>query len=342
MLKVGIIGASGFAGEKLIDILLKHPQAKISYLAAKIEQKQKINQIFPHLKGKIDLECDNVLNKDMAIRLCDFLFLALPHTVSMQFVPEFLKNGKKVIDLSADYRLKNISVYESFYKVKHTDKPEIKKAVYGLPELYRAKIKSAGLIANPGCYPTAAILALAPLLKNKLIKLDSIIIDAKSGFSGAGRETVANQKQEILSNFKAYKVNVHQHIPEIDQELSNIAGKKLKTVFVPHLLPLEQGILETIYIKKKRKEPKSESSQNAISLYKAFYRNEPFVRILDEGKFPQIKDVVNTNYCDIGIKEEADKLIIIAAIDNLFKGAASQAVQNMNIMCGFNEAAGLS
>lgn len=339
MLKVGIIGASGFAGEKLIDILLKHPQAKISYLAAKINEKQNINDIFPHLKGKIDLDCDNTLDNKKAAALCDLLFLALPHTVSLQFVPEFLNQGKKIVDLSADYRLKDAAAYEQFYKVKHSDKVNLEKAVYGLPEIYRLKIKAASLIANPGCYPTAAILALAPLLKHKLIKPDAIIIDAKSGFSGAGRGTVANQQQEILSNFKAYKINIHQHMPEIDQELSHLYEEKIETVFVPHLLPLERGILETIYTKKAQSA--KHKAQNLVSLYKNFYQKEPFVRILEEGNFPQLKDVVNTNFCDIGIKEEKDKIIIIAVIDNLLKGAAGQAAQNMNIMYDFSETDGL-
>jgi N-acetyl-gamma-glutamyl-phosphate reductase len=335
MFKVGIIGVSGYAGEKLLDILLRHPEVKITYLAAKMDKKLNIGELFPYLKGKLDLECDNVVDRDKAIQLCDLLFLALPHTVSMQFVPYFLKSGRKVIDLSADYRLKNIDIYEQFYKVQHPDKNNVKKAIYGLPELYRAKIKSAQLIANPGCYPTAAILALAPLLKKNLIKPGSIIIDAKSGFSGAGRETVEKQSQEILNNFKAYKVDIHQHAPEIDQELSCIYGKKIKVTFVPHVLPLEVGILETIYVGTSRQSPVA--SRQLLDVYKKCYAKEPFVRILEEGQFPQLKDVVGTNYCDIGIKEGAGTVIIIAAIDNLLKGASGQAVQNMNIMYGFSE-----
>ena len=335
MLRVGIIGVSGYAGEKLLQILLKHPRVKIAYLAAKIDEKQNISRLFPYLKGKLDLQCDNTLDKKKAVELCELLFLALPHTVSMQFVPDFLEHDRRLIDLSADYRLEDKNIYEQFYKVKHTDKVNFKKAVYGLPEIYRAKIKSARFIANPGCYPTAAILALAPLLKNKLINPDSVIIDAKSGFSGAGREAAAKAREETLGNFKAYKVNVHQHMPEIDQELTRICSRGVKVVFVPHILPVEKGILETIYVKKVQS-PKSKV-KNLVGLYKKFYAREPFVRVLEEGRLPQIKDVVDTNYCDIGIKDNADTLIVIAAIDNLLKGASGQAVQNMNIMCKFPE-----
>jgi N-acetyl-gamma-glutamyl-phosphate reductase len=335
MLRAGIIGASGYAGEKLIDILLKHPKVKITYLVAQIEKKLNINKLFPHLGLRIDLECDNRLDKHKASELCEVLFLALPHTVSLQFVPDLLSKGARIIDLSADYRLIDPQVYERFYKVKHPDKKNIKKAVYGLPELYRAKIKTASLVANPGCYPTAAILALTPLLKKNLIRPDEIIIDAKSGFSGAGREAVASQQKEILGNFKAYKINTHQHIPEIDQELSKISGERIRVVFVPHILPLEKGILETIYVKKKPGFRIQDSG--VINLYKKYYAKEPFVRVLEEGKFPQLKDVVGTNFCDIGIREDAKNIIIIAAIDNLFKGASGQAVQNLNIMFHFPE-----
>jgi len=268
---------------------------------------------------------------------CDLVFLALPHTVSMSIAPQILKNGKRIIDLSADYRLKNNKTYEAFYHTKHKDKLNIKKAAYGLPELYRLKIRTAQLVANPGCYPTAAILALAPLLALDLINPDSIIIDAKSGVSGAGKKITKEYLfQEIDQDFKAYKINTHQHIPEINQILSGLSGKKIKVVFVPHLLPINRGIFETIYINKTKAK-----KYNLLQLYKKFYKKEPFVRIKGEGCFPRIKDVANTNFCDIGIKEEKDKAIIIAAIDNLTKGASGQAVQNMNIMYKFPETAGL-
>jgi N-acetyl-gamma-glutamyl-phosphate reductase len=342
MVKVGILGATGYAGEELIGVLLKHSEIKIAYLAAKIDNPVLIAEIFPKLKNRLNLIC-GLPDAEEAISKCDLVFLALTHTASMDFAPRLLSVGKKVIDLSADYRLKDALVYEKFYKTAHKDEGHIKEAIYGLPELYREDIKHAQLIANPGCYPTAAILGLAPLVACGGIDFDSIIIDAKSGFSGAGRNFSA---YDISEDFKAYKVNIHQHAPEIDQELSKLAGKKIKVTFVPHLLPLERGILETIYVRKVQSSCLSGRQagsrvQSIMELYKKFYKKEPFVRILEEGSFPQLKQVAHTNFCDIGIKEEQDSVIIITAIDNLLKGASGQAVQNMNIMYKFPEQQGL-
>lgn len=339
MVKVGILGASGYAGEKLIEILLRHPKVKITYLAAKIEKSENISHIYPHFAGKIDLVCENVPDLEKIAGTCDLVFLALPHTVSMDFVPLLLQKNIKVIDLSADYRLKDTALYEKWYAQIHKDKKNNRLSVYGLPELYRQAVKKAEFIANPGCYPTAAVLGIAPLLKKKLIAPESVIIDAKSGYSGAGRERVEKGKNEILNNFKAYKVNMHQHAPEINQELSRLAGKSIEVVFVPHLLPVEVGILETIYIK--AKSSVRLTSAKSVELYKKFYKDEPFVRIKEEGYFPQLSEVVGTNFCDIGIKADGCNIIIISAIDNLIKGASGQAVQNMNIMYGFEEEAGL-
>ncbi|MDD5155429.1 MAG: N-acetyl-gamma-glutamyl-phosphate reductase [Candidatus Omnitrophica bacterium] len=339
MVRAGVVGATGYAGEELIGLLLKHPQVKITSISAKIDQPRDIAKIFPKFKNRIDLICAGPDIKEISAK-CDVVFLALPHTVSMQMVPKLLKAGKKVIDLSADYRLKNIKVYARFYKAAHKDKKNLKKAVYGLPELYRNVIKNAALIANPGCYPTAAILALAPAVACDLVKLDSIIIDAKSGVSGAGRKASSELMfTEINEDFKAYKVNMHQHAPEIDQILSKLAVEKLKVTFVPHLLPLNRGILETIYLKKNN--GSKNRTQDFTALYKKFYKKEPFIRIKEEGQYPCLKDVVNNNFCDIGIKEDKEGLIIIAAIDNLLKGASGQAVQNMNIMYKFPEQLGL-
>jgi N-acetyl-gamma-glutamyl-phosphate reductase len=339
MVNVGIVGATGYAGEELIVCLLRHPDVKITSLSAKIDKALPISEIFPKLKGKISLICSEPNQKEI-IAKCDLVYLALPHTVSMDIAPKLLAQGKKVIDLSADYRLKDIKIYELFYKTKQIDKVNLDRAVYGLPELYREKIRKAHLVANPGCYPTAAILALAPLASLDLADLSSIIIDAKSGVTGAGRKIDAGfQFSEVNEDFKAYKVGLHQHAPEIDQELSKLAKDKVKVTFVPHLLPLSRGILETIYVKKapdyKLQAP------SLISLYKKFYKKEPFIRIKDEGIFPRIKDVVGTNFCDIGIKDCGSNIIIIAAIDNLLKGASGQAIQNMNIMYGFPENMGL-
>ena len=339
MLNVGIVGVSGYTGQELIRILLNHPGIRISGIFSRSSYSKSISEIFPEFASRLDLVCLKTDVKTIAEK-CDVVFLALPHTTSMEFVPQLVKAGKRVIDLSADYRLKDFKVYEKFYHYKHKDKPNLKVAVYGLPELYRAGIKNAKIIANPGCYPTAAILALAPLAALGALDFSSIIIDAKSGVSGAGKKATEEFfSSEDKEDFKSYKVGSHQHTPEIGQILSKLAGKKVGITFVPHLLPVRSGILETIYVRK------AHSSKAAVKnlsvLYKKFYKKEPFVRIKAEGEFPRLKDVVGTNFCDIGIKDTPDNLIIISAIDNLVKGASGQAVQNMNIMYGFAETTGL-
>lgn len=341
MINVSIIGVTGYVGEELIEILLNHPQARIADLSIRKDAPMHISNIHPKFKNRLDIICDLPDIKKIA-DTCDVVFLALPHTVSMEMAPKLLKAGLRVIDLSADYRIKDVKVYEKAYNFKHKDKINIAQAVYGLPELYREKIKRAKLVANPGCYPTAAALSLAPLVSCvKGLNLNSIIIDAKSGASGAGKKAADSLMfMEVNEDFKAYKVNAHQHAPEINQELSKLAGKKLKVTFVPHLLPLNRGILETIYVKKTP--GKGQGARGKIlEVYKKFYKREPFVRICNEGAYPRLKDVANTNYCNIAIKEEGEQVIIISAIDNLLKGASGQAVQNMNIMFGFDESAGL-
>ncbi len=342
MVKVGIVGARGYTGEELINIFLKHSQAKISYLTARVDAPTPISKIFPQVRNRLDVRCDN-FDVAKAVKSCDVAFLALPHTTSMEVAPFLLKAGKKVIDLSADYRIEDYKIYEAWYKVTHSDRAHIKSAVYGLPEINRAKIKKADFIANPGCYPTAAILSIAPLVRTRFCNLDTIIIDAKSGYSGAGRKSTDDSFiQEIKDNFKAYKVDVHQHTPEINQELSKIAKKKINVTFVPHLLPVERGLIETIYIPL-QKNPKAVTSHQIIEIYKKFYKDAPFVRIRNEGEIPQLRNVQHTNFCDIGVKVSEDKklIIIISSIDNLLKGASGQAVQNMNLMYGFKETEGL-
>jgi N-acetyl-gamma-glutamyl-phosphate reductase len=276
---------------------------------------------------------------DQICKLCDVVFLALPHGVSMNIAPEFVKAGKKVIDLSADYRLRDLKIYETWYG-KHSSAKFIKEAVYGIPELYRAKIKKSNFIANPGCYPTSIILGLAPVLKKKLLDVSTIIADSASGVSGAGREPLTGSLFcEVDGGFKAYKVGKHRHLPEIEQELNALAGEKFAISFTPHLLPVKRGILNTIYTTLK----KDISLKTLHSLYSLFYEGEKFVRICPEGVYPNISSVCGSNYCDIGLAVDprTNRIIIMAAIDNLIKGAAGQAVQNMNIMCGFEEDAGL-
>ena len=336
MLKVGVVGATGYAGEEVIKILINHKKVKITQLSAVIDKEEPISSIFPHLKGKIDLVCKKPDTAGMAKDI-DLVFLALPHKVSMEMAPAFLKAGKLVVDLSADYRLP-ADIYKVWYGIEHKDIGNIAQAVYGLPEIYYNAIKKAKLIANPGCYPTSIILGIAPALKEKMINIGYIIADSKSGVTGAGRKPdIALSFSEVNENLKAYKLNEHQHKPEITKILSDIAGKALDIVFAPHLIPMNRGILSTIYMKLDKKT----DTKSVIDIYRKFYSGRPFVRISDEGKLPQIKDIVFTNYCDIGLKVTGDNLIVVSCIDNLKKGAAGQAVQNMNIMSGFEETEGL-
>ena len=339
MLRVGIVGAKGYGGEELINLLVNHPQVRLTYLADQLKRPEPISESLPQFADRVDLDCEP-FDARTCVERCDLVFLALPHTVSMQLAPALAAKGRKIVDLSADYRLRNTAVYTAYYKKTHKDLANLKKAVYGLPELYRAKIKKASFIANPGCYPTAAILGVVPGLIAGLIDPKDIIIDAKSGVTGAGRKaTLEFSFNELHADFKGYRFLRHQHAPEIDQELSRVAVKKIKVVFCPHLLPVRRGILETIYLKTK----KAVSLEKVHGVYKKFYKTEPFVRVRKMGVLPQLKHVVRTNFCDIGLvaDPEQKRLVVVSTIDNLLKGASGQAVQNMNLMCGFPEATAL-
>lgn len=336
MLKVGVVGATGYAGEEVIKILVDHGSVSITELSAVIDKEEPISSIFPGFKGKIDLICKKPDPEGMAKNI-DLVFLGLPHKISMEIVPVFLKAGKIVIDLSADYRLAP-DIYKVWYGIEHKDKGNLPAAVYGLPELYYDAIKKARLVANPGCYPTSVILGIAPMLKEGAVDPEYMIADSKSGATGAGRKPdLALSFSEINENLKAYKANEHQHKPEIARILSEVAGRSVDIIFTPHLIPMNRGILSTIYLKLTKKM----DTKKALEIYRNFYKGKPFVRISDEGKLPQIRDIVGTNYCDIGVKVTGDTLIVVSCIDNLKKGAAGQAVQNMNIICGFAETEGL-
>jgi N-acetyl-gamma-glutamyl-phosphate reductase len=336
-IRAGILGVSGYTGGQLFALLLKHPGVRLTYVAANNTQGP-MGEIYPEFLNRTTLVCQKFNIKE-TVKKCDVVFLALPHTESMNVAPKLLKAGLRVIDLSADYRLNKPKVYETWYGHKHTDTKNLGKAIYGMPELFRQKIKKAHFIANPGCYPTAAILGLAPLISTRR-DIQSIVVDAKSGVSGAGRKaTIDRLFSETNENFKAYKVLCHQHSPEIEQYLSQLAGKATRIHFVAHLLPITRGILNTMYVQLKEGIPLNQLH----SLYKKFYKVEPFVRIHPLGSQPETKNVANTNFCDIGLSLSSDKkmVVITSAIDNLVKGAAGQAVQNMNIMYGFNEIEGL-
>ncbi len=337
MINVGIVGISGYSGGLLLELLLNHKDVRVTYVSAN-NTTGKVTEIWPRLKGATKLMC-NKFNATQAADKCSLIFLAVPHTVSQKITPDLLKKGLQVIDLSGDFRLDTAAQYKKWYNTKHTASHLLKKSVYGLPELHREEIKKADFIANPGCYPTAAVLGLAPVVANYGQNIKSVIIDAKSGVSGAGKKAAVElSANEIKENFKAYKVLNHQHAPEIDLYLNKL--NKLAAInFVPHLLPIKQGILETIYVQLNKKV----TLKNIHTLYKRFYKTERFVRVATLGKQVEIKNVVNTNYCDIGLalSEDHQLLVITSVIDNLMKGASSQAIQNMNIMHGFKEQEGI-
>ena len=334
-LKVGVVGATGYTGEEIVKCLVRHRGVEIRSLTAIVDKPTSFSELFPAVKGIVDMICKE-LNVGEVISSTDLVFLALPHTVSMKFAPLFLKAGKKVIDLSADYRL-DADVFTKWYKSEHIDKENLKNAVYGLPEIHRAEIKKTSLVANPGCYPTSVILACIPAVKKGILN-GAITVDAKSGVTGAGRRAnISLSFGEVDSSLKAYKINEHQHMPEMMCILSEAGKCDVKVNFIPHLIPMRRGILSTIYIPVKN----GVDEKTVLDAYKEFYKNEPFVRIHDRGNLPEIKDVVNTNFCDIGLKISEGMLIVVSCIDNLLKGASGQAVQNMNIMCGFDEKEGL-
>lgn len=339
MIQCAIIGATGYTGIELARILLRHPRVRISALTTRQEDPPAASGLLPELPKDSSLALEKFSFKEL-LKRSDILFVCLPHTEAMEVVAQFYEAGKIVIDLSADFRLRDWRLYKLWYHHRHTKRDLLREAVYGLPEIYRREIRSANLIANPGCYPTGAILGLKPLLEKGLIETDGIVIDAKSGVSGAGRKvTHSTLFGEVNENFKAYKVNAHQHMPEIQGILREVAASEVRFTFVPHLLPIDRGILSTIYVTKRKGVKKKELRR----VFEESYREEPFIRVKEEGEYPALRDVQHTNFCDIGLwaEDRSDRVIVITAIDNLVKGASGQAVQNMNIRCGFPEETGL-
>lgn len=340
MLRCAVVGATGYTGIELIKILLCHPRVEVTALTTRQEKPIPVRDLIPTLPRQYDFTIRQHSIAEIKAA-ADIVFLCLPHTEAAQSAASFYKAGKIVIDLSADLRLRNWKLYEEWYGVRHPERKLLKHSVYGLPEFYRKEIRKTDLIANPGCYPTVSILSLLPLLKERLIEPDSIVIDAKSGVSGAGKKAKESTLFcEVEEDFYAYKVGKHQHTPEINQCLSDAAGRAIHTTFTAHLLPVKRGILATVY-------GKAQKGIKAQSIREAFiktYQREPFVRITKEGFFPALKAVQQTNYCDIGIHYEprTRQVIVIGAIDNLLKGASGQAVQNMNIRCGLAEEEGLN
>jgi N-acetyl-gamma-glutamyl-phosphate reductase len=336
--RVGIVGATGYTGVELLRLLLHHPQIEVTTLTSQKYTGIPIDQVFPSLMKKFSLKCED-LALDQISKKTDFIFTAVPHKTAMEIVPLFYRKGKRIVDLSADFRFKDVNVYEKWYQ-KHTSADLLQESVYGLPELYREKIQKAKIVGNPGCYPTGALIGLIPLIKNGMISTENIIIDSKSGVSGAGRNVVLESLFcEVNEGVKAYKIFEHRHLPEIEQELSEMAQKKVTVTFVPHLIPMDRGILATIYVNP----TKRLKTEEVLNAFQEYYQKEPFIRIHPKGKLPNTKDVRGSNYCDIGAKvnEIEGRAVIVTAIDNLVKGASGEAIQNMNIMLGYPEIMGL-
>lgn len=339
MIKASIIGATGYTGVELVRILSCHPQVELAVLTTQSYVGEQIEELYPSLKGKVEITC-SPQDTAQVVGESDVIFVALPHGHSVPVVQEAVERGKKVVDLGADFRFRQAGVYEEWYQVKH-EAPELSaQAVYGLPELYRDQIKKASVVANPGCYPTASILALAPAVKAGLVDPNTIIIDAKSGVSGAGRKaSLITHFGEANENVNPYGVASHRHTPEIEQELTALAGEEFAVSFTPHLMPMTRGILATCYATLTG----AVSEEQLRRIYEEFYQGEPFVHLLQPGQWPHTKWVYGSNRCliNLAIDRRTGRLVVCSVIDNLVKGAAGQAVQNMNLLFDLPETCGL-
>ncbi|RQD69594.1 MAG: N-acetyl-gamma-glutamyl-phosphate reductase [Tindallia sp. MSAO_Bac2] len=338
MLKAGIMGSTGYTGAELVRLLEGHPEVELTFVDSRSYDGLKFSDVYPNLRKKVDKVCRSVEVEDVP-KDTDVVFCALPHRISQQKVLPLIKSGFRVVDFSADFRIHDGKIYEDWYNTEHLDHELLKMATYGLPEWHAESIVNAELVANPGCFPTSILLPLLPLVKDRLIKSDNIIIDSKTGVSGAGRNPSAvNVFSQVNENVKAYNIGGHRHTPEIEQELSIAAGEDLKVLFTPHLIPMDRGILSTIVL------PAENLKRHDIEeCYEKYYGHKPFIRILEDGKLPETKAVSGSNYCDIGfvIEPRSGNLVIVSAIDNLLKGSSSQAVQNMNIMFELEESTGI-
>jgi N-acetyl-gamma-glutamyl-phosphate reductase len=350
--RVAVAGASGYTGAELVRLLAQHPRVTLTAVTSEKSAGVSVAAVFPHLGNVVRLTFEALAPEALSKR-ADVVFLALPHTKSMAPVAACLPAGVKVIDLSADYRLKDPGVFEQWYQTPHSHRDVLKQAVYGLPELHRAAIAQAQLVASPGCYPTAAILQLAPLVAHGMVIPDAIVIDAKSGISGAGRSpALPYHFPEAHESLEPYKIGLHRHIPEIEQELNILNNKRepdrppagplgsLTVTFTPHLVPMNRGILSTAYCR--LKVPLNDVA-SLRALYRDFYKNEPFIRVLDDA-MPNPRHVRGSNFCDLAVHQDkrAGWVVTVAALDNLVKGAAGQAIQAMNLMLGFSEDTGLT
>lgn len=338
-LKVGIIGANGYSGAELIRILQQHPEVEISIMASHSTSGQLITEQYPHLQGITETRLEQI-NIEEIMGKAELFFFSTPSGVSKNLIHRFIEKQIPCIDLSGDHRLKDSLLYDKWYKYSSAPESVLKKSTYGLPELFRQEIKTSTLIANPGCYPTATLLGLAPVLKECLIDTNSIIIDGKSGGTGAGRKaSMGTHYCEVNENVKAYKLGSHQHIPEMEQVIQAYSGETATITFTPHLVPMSRGIMCTIYAD--LMEPLT--TEAVLKYYQEFYEDEYFVRIRQEGKWPATKEVFGSNFCDVGVTVDGrtNRIMIVSVIDNVMKGASGQAVQNMNLMNGWDESAGL-
>ena len=335
MIKVGIVGATGYAGVELIRLLLAHPKVEITRLTSRAEAGVRVDRLFPNLRGAIDLAFEDPATTDFGE--CEVVFFATPHAVAMNTVPALIEMGKKVIDLSADFRLESIGQWESWYGVQHAAPGLVKQAVYGLPEFNREALRSAQLVACPGCYPTAVQLGFMPLLQSGVIDHSSLIASCASGTSGAGRSAKINLLlTEATESMKSYGVSGHRHLPEMEQGLSQIAGSEVKLTFVPHLAPMVRGIHATLFAKL------TNTSADLRGIFRDCYRDEPFVVLTDGDYEPETRHVAGTNRCEIDVTQpDVDTVVVTVAIDNLVKGASGQAIQAMNLMYGLDETMGL-
>jgi N-acetyl-gamma-glutamyl-phosphate reductase len=334
-LKIGIVGGTGYTGVELLRLLAQHSHCELKIITSRQEAGTPVAGMFPNLRGYVDL--DFTAPSDDALKACDIVFFATPNGVAMQQARTLFDAGVRIIDIAADFRIKDIAVWEKWYATKHACPELVAQAVYGLPEINREEIKRARIVANPGCYPTAVQLGFLPLVKSGCVDLEHLIADAKSGVSGAGRKAeVHTLFAEAADNFKAYGVLGHRHHPEISQGLDLMAGRKTRLVFVPHLTPLIRGIHATLYVQLTR-------AAELQQLYEQQYANEPFVDVMPAGAHPETRSVRGSNMCRIAVHQPdgGDIAVVLSVIDNLTKGAAGQAVQNMNLMCGLPETAGL-
>ena len=333
--RVGILGATGYAALELIKILLRHPDAQITALTSRQEGRPHLSEVHPVLSGRLDMNLEQLEAVDLSAN-CDCVFSCLPHAASAATVKPLLEQGLRVVDLSADYRLDELAVYEHWYDQQHPDPERVGQTVYGLPELFRDSISAAPLVANPGCYPTSAILALAPLLKGGHVDPVGVIVDSKSGVSGAGRNpSPVTHFVECHESVTAYNVGKHRHTPEMDQVLSGLVDDPVSVLFTPHLIPMERGILTTAYARATT----DLDSAGLLAKLQACYEQEPFVRVVEHS--PATRFVQGTNYCDLTAHRVGDHVVVISCLDNLVKGAAGAAVQNMNLMFDMVETSGL-